>query len=78
MTQHPRLTRPEPLGMGEPPRPEIAAALARNEAQALDAVLARIPVHRLPRAMAEALARRTGAATARRIAELAATLAGEA
>lgn len=74
MTQHPR---PLHVGMGEPLRPEIAAALSRNEAQALDAVLARIPVHLLPRAIAEALTRRTGAATARRIAEQAAILAEE-
>jgi predicted GNAT superfamily acetyltransferase len=81
MTQHPhkpRLTLSEPLGMAEPPRPEIAEAIARNEAQALDAALARINPDRLPRLLGEALARRFGNAEARRIADRAVVFAWEA
>jgi hypothetical protein len=81
MTAHPRKTRltlHEPLGMAEPLRPEAReAAIARIDSQALSAALARIPVHRLPAILAEALVARTGRATARRIAEQAAHLAGE-
>ncbi len=70
MTIH-RRPLPDPVGIAEPPRPEIAAAIARNEAQALDAALARVSPDRLPRLLGEALARRFGRAQGRRIADLA-------
>jgi hypothetical protein len=64
--------------MTDPLRPEASeAAIARVHTQALSAALVRIPVHRLPAILAEALTARTGKTqTARRIAEAAADIAG--
>jgi hypothetical protein len=70
--------QPDPVGMAEPLRPEIAEAIARNEAQLLDAALARINPDRLPRLLGEALARRFGRDKGRRIADMAVVFAWEA
>jgi hypothetical protein len=67
-----------PLGMGEPPRPEIIEGILRRDAQLLEQALARIPEADLPRVLGVALARRFGRDKGRRIADLAVVHAFEA
>lgn len=75
MTARPRATRltlHEPLGMAEPLRPEMTAAIRLVHVDQLRLALDRVGDEDLPLVLGQALARRFGTTKAARIARLAA------